>query len=620
RVCDHLCEQACIRTHLDEPVAIRDIKRFIMDRSTNIEIGPTAEPSGKKVAIIGAGPGGIAAAAELARAGLGVEIFEQHPYAGGMVGGAVPEYRLPQAVFDKDFGILEKLGVIVNFNKQVGRDVQLSQLRREGFDHVVIMVGAQLSKTLSLEGEDCQGVVDALQFLRQSREDRALDIGDRVGIIGAGDTAMDCARVAWRQNSSQVTLIYRRTIDQMPADREEIAQLLDEGVDVLELSKPQGLLVEDGQLRALQCRRMQYAGDRDASGRKIPYEVPDSDFDVPLDTLILAISQHAVLDFFDEELIEVNERGYIKVDPVTFETSVPGVYAGGDVANDGPSSIVKAAAAGKAIADSILSRHSPDAGSVDLERFDTTALLRRRSQRRRRVAAPHTELDDRNNFKEVVLTYSEQQARAEAARCLDCDTFCSICVGVCPNLALQTYETASLEVRLPELRIADNKVHITPGEMYRVRQPFQVAVLTDFCNECGNCTTFCPTSGRPYRDKPRLFLDRADFAAQQDNAFMVSRERDVWALDARWQGVDHRIELNGKLDYTGPTLRARLNPLTFEIEHAEAHGTDGAYSLEPCVEMFVLLRGMQQSVPFLPVALPGDTASAGRIAHPGYKE
>ena len=620
RVCDHLCEHTCIRTHLDEPVAIRDIKRFVMDTPAPSNASLIPKPVGKKVAIIGAGPGGMSAAIELARGGLAVEVFEQHAYGGGMVGGAVPEYRLPQVVFDKDFSVLNELGVKVHYKQRVGRDIQLSQLRRNGFDHVVIMVGAQLSKTLSLDGEDCDGVVDALQFLRQSREDRALDIGKRVGVIGAGDTAMDCARVAWRQNHGQVTLIYRRTIDQMPADREEVEQLITEGIEVLELAKPQSLVVADGKLEALKCRRMMYAGDRDASGRKIPHEVPDSEFKVPLDTLILAISQHAVLDFFDQDPIEVNDRGYIKVDPVTFETSVPGVYAGGDVVNDGPSSIVKAAAAGKAIADAVLGRHASGADAVEPVPVDTAALLRRRSQKKRRVPAPLRELDDRDNFDEVMLTYSGQQAKTEAARCLDCDTFCSICVGVCPNLALLTYETGSFDVRLPELRFEKDEFRVAAGKPYQVTQPFQVAVLTDFCNECGNCTTFCPTSGQPYRDKPRLYLDRADFEEQSDNAFLVSRDEGVWALDAHRQGAKHRIELNGKLDYTGPAFRARIDPLTFGIEHAEARGRDTTCSLEPCAEMFVLLTGIQRSLPFLPTALPVDSAAAGRIAHPGYEE
>jgi len=620
RVCDHLCEQACIRTHLDDPLAIRDIKRFIMDGHTDADDRTVAKSSGKKVAVIGAGPGGMSAASELARGGVAVEVFEQHGYPGGMVGGAVPEYRLPQAVFDKDFRVLEELGVKVHYGKRIGRDVRLSQLRREGFAHVVIMVGAQLSKTLSLEGEDCDGVVDALRFLRRSREGHALDIGARVGIIGAGDTAMDCARVAWRQNNSRVALIYRRTIDQMPADREEVTQLIDEGVEVFELSKPQQLIVEDGRLRALACRRMRYTGDRDASGRKIPHEIPDSDFELPLDTLILAISQHAVLDFLEQEPIEINDQGYVKVDPVTYETSLPGVYAGGDVANDGPSSIVMAAAAGKAIADNILDRQPSEAGLVAPLSFDTAAIMRRRSQRERRIAAPHTALDDRNNFKEVVLTYSEQQARTEAGRCLDCDRICSICVGVCPNFALHTYETEPVEIRLPELRLEQERICIEPGEMYKVSQPFQVAVLTDFCNECGNCTTFCPTSGRPYHDKPRLFLDRSDFEAAHNNAFMLSTNEGTWMLDARLHGLNHRIELNGKLDYVGPSFRARIDPNTFEVEHAEMTTGNHGLSLEPCAAMYVLLKGIKQSLPFLPVAVPGDMGATGRIAHPGYEE
>jgi putative selenate reductase len=618
-----LCTQTCIRTHLDEPLAIRDIKRFIMDREQDPAVGQRARPSGKKVAIIGAGPGGIAAASELAHGGFEVDIFEQHPYAGGMVGGVVPEYRLPQSVFDRDFRMLKELGVRIHYDKKAGRDFGLSQLRREGFDHIVIMVGAQLSKTLRLEGEDCDGVMEALQFLRRSREGKPIELGEHVGIIGAGDTAMDCARVAWRRSDSRVTLIYRRTIDQMPADREEIEHLVEEGIEVLELAKPQRLAVQDGRLCALVCRRMVFAGDRDASGRKIPHEVADSDFEVPLDTLIMAISQHAVLDFFDNEQIALNDRGYIEVDPVTFETSVPGVYAGGDVVNEGPASIVKAAAAGKAIANSILNRHSPAVEAVENASVDPVPLLRRRAHREWRVPAPLTPLEDRHNFKEVVLTYSEQQARTEAARCLNCDTYCSLCVGVCPNLALQTCEMEPFEVRLPKLSLSGNEIQIDAGAIYKVEQPYQIAVLTDFCNECGNCTTFCPTSGQPYRDKPRLYLDRLDFEAQADNAFMVWKDNDRWVMDARWQGATHRIELDGKLEYTGPSLRARVNPATFEVEQAEPNGSGNAadpLSLERCAAMYVLLRGLRQSMPFLPTAWPDNETAAGKIAHPGYAE
>jgi len=609
-------------------VAIRDIKRFIMDREERPAAGKRATPTGPKVAIIGAGPGGMAAASELARAGLEVEVFEQHAYAGGMVSGAVPEYRLPQAVFDQDFRLLQDLGVRFHFGMRAGHDFSLPQLRSDGFEHIVIMVGAQLGKTLGLDGEDCEGVIDALRFLRRAREGHVIDYGPRVGVVGAGDTAMDCARVARRQSGSQVSLIYRRTIDQMPADREEVTHLLEEGIDVLELCKPQRLVSEDGKLRTLVCRRMVFKGDRDASGRRIPHELADADFEVPLDTLILAISQNAVLDFLvredeDQELIAINERGYIEVDPVTFETSVPGVYAGGDVANAGPASLVKAAAAGKSIAERILRRRSSDAPSTQVMPFDPATLLRRRSRREWRVPAPHTPLDDRNNFNEVVLTYDDQHARAEASRCLDCDVYCSLCVGVCPNFALQTYRTEPFDLCLPELRLDGDAICVAPGRPYRVVQAFQVAVLTDFCNECGNCTTFCPTAGLPYRDKPRLYLDRQEFDAQQDNAFMVFRDAGRWSMDARWQGATHHIDLNGQLDYTGPSFRARLNPDTFEVQQAEHTGSANnrtSLSLEPCAAMFVLLLGLKQSVPHLPTARPGALAAAGRIAHPGYRD
>ena len=349
RVCDHLCEQTCVRNHLDEPVAIRDVKRYVADLPV-----PAAEwragAAGIKVAIIGAGPGGMAAARELAAAGCHVEIFEQHERAGGMVGGAVPEYRLPWSVFEKDLQPLEALGVVFHYGKTAGRDFTLADLKNDGFDKILILVGAQRSKMLGLDNEHSSGVLDALAFLRQAREEQSVDVGKRAAVIGAGDTAMDCARVARRLSNGDVSLVYRRTVDQMPADREEIRHLLEEGIEVVELCKPQELRVDDGKLRGLVCRRMEYRGDRDASGRKIPHEIPGSDYEIPLDTLIVAISQSAILDFLGGEPIALNERGYIVADPVTFETSLNGVYAGGDVANEGPASIVKAAAAGKAIA------------------------------------------------------------------------------------------------------------------------------------------------------------------------------------------------------------------------------------------------------------------------------
>jgi len=545
RVCDHLCEHTCVRNHLDEPLAIRDIKRFISDLEESPIAKPVSQARHRRVAIIGAGPGGMAAAKELAAAGCDVEVFEQYRYAGGMVGGAVPEYRLPNNVFERDLKPIEDLGVIFHYGQKAGRDFSLQQLRRDGFDDIVVMVGAQLSKMLGLEHEDCAGVTDALTFLRRARDDEPVGLGKRVGVIGAGDTAMDCARVAKRLSNSEVCLIYRRTIDQMPADREEIAHLLQEGVEVVEMCNPHRLVVEDGALRGLECRRMEYKGDRDASGRKVPHEVPGTEFEIHLDTLIQAISQNAMLDFLEGEAIDINERGYIDVNPLTFETSLAGVYAGGDASNEGPASIVKAAAAGKAIAASILAEGKLKSEAQTMESdgadVDTVSLLQRKSRRKWRVPAPQLPCDNRQSFDEVVITYDERQARAEASRCLDCDVYCSLCVGVCPNLALQTYET--------------------DPSASTVRQRYQVTVLADLCNECGNCTTFCPTAGKPYRDKPRLYLDREQFEAENDNAYMIFRNELEWSMDARFKGETHHMDLDGAQDATEPfaTMKALLS-------------------------------------------------------------
>ena len=173
------------------------------------------------------------------------------------------------------------------------------------------------------------------------------------------------------------------------------------------------------------------------------------------------------------------------------------------------------------------------------------------------------------------------------------------------------------------MSVGPNGVNTLPGKNWSVEQAFQIAVLTDFCNECGNCTTFCPTAGEPYRDKPRLYLDRAEFSAQQDNAFMVFQTGDAWAMEARWQGETHRLDLNGTLNYQGPLFSAKLDPKTFDPVQVET--TAGArpgdeLSLEPAATMYVLLNGLKESLPHLPTALPAALAAEGKIIHPGYVE
>jgi putative selenate reductase len=643
RVCDHLCENTCIRTHLDQPLAIRQIKRFIMEQEAEAAASPTplagrlsaAPPAtgGPRVAIIGAGPAGLAAAEWLAYAGMRVTIFEEHPYAGGMVGGAIPTYRLPQAQIDQDLGVLQRLGVEIRYGRQAGVDFTLDDLRGDGFGAVFVAVGAQRAKTLGLPGEDARGVIDGVSFLRSVKEGRPVAIGARVGVVGAGDTAMDCVRSARRVGASSVSLIYRRTIDQMPADPEEIHAIRDEGIRIVELARPVGLLVEDGRLTGLTCTRTEYRGDRDAAGRKVPHDVPGSEFEIGLDTLILAISQHPVLDFFGARMPDLTRAGFIAVDPETFETSIPGVYAGGDVADGGPASIVKAAADGKRVAVAIVAAVGGVGGvggvgarsavasvpSAAEASPDVQALVVRRARREYRVPIRVSDLDRRDGFAETVLGYSAEEAMREAGRCLDCDRICSLCVGVCPNMALMTYEMAPVRADLPALVVSNGALVTSGSTPFVAGQRLQIAVLTDFCNECGDCVTACPTSGAPYRDKPRLYLDRADFEAQASNAFMLLGDG---VIEARFDGRTHRVSVGAldapdrRIEYTAPGFRAVLDRDTFAVVETTPTGVaEGeSLSLEPAAVMATLLAGVTGSLPHIPVAGAGGS----RVAHPDY--
>jgi NADPH-dependent glutamate synthase beta subunit-like oxidoreductase len=620
KVCDHLCENTCIRTHFDEPLAIRQIKRFIMEHETQPVLFTRKPETGKKVAIIGAGPAGIAAAQELAYAGFSITVFEHYPYPAGMVGGAIPTYRIPQQDIDQDMAILDELGVEIRYNQSAGIDFTLADLRTQGYGSIIVAVGAQLAKRLNLPGEDSSGIMDALYFLRNVREGHPPTIGKRVGVIGAGDTAMDCVRSALRVGGEDVSLIYRRTIDQMPADREEIHGAIEEGVKIMELVRPAALNVEDGTLAGLMVSRTEYRGDRDASGRKIPYDVPDSEFEIPLDTLILAISQHAILDFFGDEVPELTKSGYLLTDPETFETSIPGVYAGGDVAAHGPSSIVVAANDGKQVAAAIAAKHGVSTARepATIGRVDLQKMMVKRSRREYRVQAEHTPLDQRDTFDETILTLTPEQAIAEASRCLDCHEICSLCVGVCPNMALMTYEMDPFRVELPALTASKHGVAEGESRSYGADQMLQIAVLTDFCNECGNCETACPTSGIPYVDKPRLYLDRADFEDQKSNAFMLF---DDGSIESRVDGATHRLVMNGVVEYTAPGFTARLDQDTFKLlESTPTAAKEGEMlDLEPAADMFILLKGLQGSMGHLP-ASAADGFRGTFVQHPGYEE
>ncbi len=505
-VCDHLCERTCVRTHLDEPLAIRHVKRFVMEHG-EAPASPAAPrpregvPPRHRVAVVGAGPAGLAAAEWLARAGIGVTVLEAGEAPGGMVGCAIPAYRLPGERLAQDVAVLERLGVRIRYGVRLGADVTVDSLRAEGFAAVVVAAGAQRPKRLGIPGEDVPGVVDGLTFLRSVREGRPLRLAGPVAVVGAGDTAMDCARSARRVGAESVTLVYRRTIDQMPADREEVHALREEGIGIVELARPSGLIAADGRLAGLVCLRTAYGSDRDASGRKVPHDVPGSAFEIPAGSLIVAVGQDVDDGLFGADPPARTPAGWIATDATTLETSIPGVYAAGDAAGHGPASIVRAAADGKraaaAIAASLGVRlpGGTDASPVGLDFAEVPALSVRRARRAYRVPFRTTPLDERGGFAETVLGYTVDEAKREAERCLDCDTMCSLCVGVCPNIALMTYADGARTRRPAGARRSGPGRPCRRGSVpFGCRPAASGRGVADLCNECG---TASPPARRP---------------------------------------------------------------------------------------------------------------------------
>ncbi len=369
---------------------------------------------------------------------------------------------------------------------------------------------------------------------------------------------------------------------------------------------PQMIVTDADRITSLSAKNTML-GAPDVTGRQRPIVMWGSDHEIPLDTLVVAIGQQPDLGLFRDEEVLVNSYGYVEVDKFTMETSVPAVYAGGDLVGRGPSTIVKACGDGRRIAEAIAAREGVPVEPVTGTRghLDLADTLRRRSHRQFRTAVPVLPFDPDNPFSEMVETYSEAQAQTEAGRCLDCDVVCSTCESVCPNRAIFTYQTEELHVELPVLAWENGRAEIVAREPFSVDQVYQVAVLNELCNECGNCTTFCPTSGRPFADKPRIFLENKGFAKQSGNAFRLTRDGGKWHIEGVFAGCRHELVIDATLHYQSPTVEVELDPSTFDI--IQASGRDDSppsesVSLRQCATLYALFLGLRDSAPWIPTS------------------
>ena len=347
-----VCGIVCF-SKVDDPTAIKTLERYVADyelKERAEKVTPVPKKRRKKIAVIGSGPAGLTAAYELARKGYPVTVFESLPEPGGMLRAGIPEFRLSRKVLDTEIERIKGLGVEIRTNVTVGKDLTIDGLLKDGYKAVFIATGAPKSRKLRVEGEELKGVMHAIDLLREVNMRKKVEMGDRVAVIGGGNVAIDAARAVLRLGAKEVTILYRRSREEMPANPWEVRHGEKEDVKIQFLVAPKKILGKDGRLVAIECIRMEL-GEPDESGRRRPIPIENSEFTIQLDTMILAIGESPDPSLLPKG-IEVTRQNTITVDPITLETSLPGIFAGGDVVS-GPATVIEAIVAGRRVASSI---------------------------------------------------------------------------------------------------------------------------------------------------------------------------------------------------------------------------------------------------------------------------
>lgn len=422
RVCPHPCETACRRGKVDEAINIAQLKAFAADMDLNSDsyLPEKNAPTGKKIAIIGGGPAGLTAAYRLAISGHEVTVYDMMEKMGGMLRYGIPQYRLPKEVLDKEIAIIEKLGVKMINGVKLGKDFTVASLKAQN-DAVIVAVGAWKSSSMRTPGEELDGIYGGIDFLRAVALKQEINIGDKVVICGGGNTAMDACRTAVRLGAKEVYCVYRRTRNEMPAEDIEITEAEEEGVQFKFLTNPISFNGKDGKVKSVTLQLMEL-GEPDASGRRRPVAIEGKTEELDVDSVIIAIGQKLVNEDVNE--LKLTDRGNIEADIDTFKTNIEGVFAIGDATNRGASIAIEAIGEANRCALSIdaylngedIETRVPYISRRDEELIDFQSKEKCPARKPKVLSAA----ERKNNFDEVCLGYTEEDAKAEASRCLEC--------------------------------------------------------------------------------------------------------------------------------------------------------------------------------------------------------
>ncbi len=464
RVCPHPCETVCNRKEKDTAVGINNFERYLGDYAleNNFQFDKPEETHDEKIAVVGSGPAGMSCAYQLAKSGYSVTVFEAFPEAGGMLRYGIPAYRLPRNILNAENQRILDLGVELKLNTTIGKDVSLSDLKKD-YKAVFVSLGAHKGKLLRLESEDAENVWTGTEFLHKLNSDEKIDTGDHVVVIGGGDTAIDAARMA-RRLGSKVTILYRRTRKEMPAIDEEIIGADVEGVDIVFLAAPQQLITKDGKVTGMICQRMEL-GEPDDSGRRRPVPIEGDTYEMECSTIVAAISQEPEFEGFDD----LREgRDWVKVDDRFRCTLTDGVYAGGDNIDLGlvVDAIYHGRRAAQTIHHDLRGTDIPEDEKQKIISHEKMLLSYYEEAAKREVLHLDPEACLKDGDAEITSTLSDEDATLEALRCMSCGNCfeCGQCWSFCQDGAI--------------------KKPILKGDHYSFKM--------EFCNGCKKCEEQCP--------------------------------------------------------------------------------------------------------------------------------
>ncbi len=545
-ICTRPCEMMCVRARIDTPVSIKFLKAFAAERAMSDRAykNPSPRPAnGKKVCVVGAGPGGLSCAYYLALMGYKVRIIEDLPIPGGMLMVGIPRYRLPREVIDREVAMIEALGVEISYNTRFGTDVTKDDLEKDGYEAFFLAIGAHKAWDLGIQGEkDFPKVIEAVTFLKDVALGEHHAPGRRVVVIGGGNVAIDAARTSLRLGAEAVTIAYRRSRNQMPADVEEVEQAEEEGIEFSFLTIPKSIEGQGDEITALSCVKAELKKKK-GSDRLAPVPIEGQDFTIPADAVISAIGQYVDDDGMDAfDGVNWTRRGTIEVNHASMETAQPGVFAAGDAVS-GPATVIEAIGGGKRAAEAI-DRYlkgipQPRMPKIPV-RYNTEPVIEMSASRKMTLKYPEMPMLNmdrrRTTFQQVELGYDEASVRAEASRCLRCDICrrCGECVDICRDkMGINALKLGYLE--------------------FDHNSPTDFRVTAENCITCGACAANC--------ENKALVMDEKDGKRRLLLCGTVLNSQDIQYCDgcgAKMGSAEYTRFISRKTRNISPTTDSRL--------------------------------------------------------------